>query len=186
MFDWILPGALLVLGLGFLAANLRLAREQIHYLRRRPRARLVWPARRPAYYGLYRPMGVTLALVIVVKLVVLRWPPVHVFGETMMFLYYACFLPLSLQIRRGFYEDGLWLDAGFMPYGAIGNLIWREGPELMLLVIPRARRLARRLIVPSEKFGEARRLLRDRIAAGDIRFEDEGLRLGLTDERDRV
>ena len=130
MFDWILPGALLVLGLGFLVANLRLALEQLRYLRQRSQARLVWPSRRPAYYGLYRPMGVTLALVIIVKLLILRWPPLQVFGETMMFLYYACLLPLSLRIRRGFYEDGLWLESGFLPYTAIGSLTYGESGDL--------------------------------------------------------
>jgi hypothetical protein len=53
-------------------------------------------------------------------------------------------------------------------------------------VIPRRARVAQRLPVPSEHFGEARRLLRDRIATADIRFAADGLRLGLSDDRDRV
>ena len=38
-----------------------------------------------------------------------------VFGETMMLVYYGYALPLSLKIGRGFYEDGIWADAGFIP-----------------------------------------------------------------------
>ena len=35
----------------------------------------------------------------------------QVFGESMMFLYYAYLFPLSRTIGRGFYEDGIWADA---------------------------------------------------------------------------
>ena len=42
--------------------------------------------------------------------------PVDVFGETMMLIYYGYAVPLSLKIGRGFYEDGIWADAGYIPY----------------------------------------------------------------------
>ena len=82
----------------------------------------------------------------------------------MMFLYYGYLLPLSLRIRRGFYEDGVWTDTGFIPYHEIGGISWREGEhQVTLIVISRLRNLARRLAVPPEHYGAARRLLRDKI-----------------------
>src|SRR4051794_41772841 len=47
--------------------------------------------------------------------------PIDVFGETMMLVYYGYAVPLSLKIGRGFYQDGIWADAGFIPYSRIGG-----------------------------------------------------------------
>ena len=93
-------------------------------------------------------LGAVLALLIVYKLAVLRQHPMQVFGETMMLVYYAYALPLSLRIGRGFYEDGIWADGGFMPYSHIGGLTWREGEQLTLVLIYRMRAFARQLVVP--------------------------------------
>ena len=43
-----------------------------------------------------------------------------------MLVYYVYALPLSLRIGRGFYEDGIWTEGGFMPYSRIGGITWRE------------------------------------------------------------
>jgi hypothetical protein len=107
-------------------------------------------------------------------------------GETMMLVYYAYAVPLSLKIGRGFYEDGIWADAGFIPYSRIGGLTWREGEQLTLVLIYRMRAFARRLVVPEKYYGAARRLLRDKIAAHDIHFTGKPLDLGMHDERDDV
>jgi hypothetical protein len=48
------------------------------------------------------------------------------------------------------------------------------------------KRLARRLIVPHEHYGAARRVLRDKIATFDIHFTGKALDLGAHDERDDV
>ena len=103
-----------------------------------------------------------------------------------MLVYYAYALPLSLKIGRGFYEDGIWADGGFMPYSSIGGLAWREGDQLTLVMMHRMRAFARRLVVPENYYGAARRLLRDKIAAHDIHFTGKTLDLGLHDERDDV
>ena len=50
----------------------------------------------------------------------------------------------------------------------------------------RMRNFARRLAVPETYYGEARRLLRDKIATHDIHFTGKTLDLGLHDERDDV
>ena len=33
-----------------------------------------------------------------------------------MLVYYVYAMPLGQKIRRGFYEDGIWSDGGFIPY----------------------------------------------------------------------
>ena len=95
-----------------------------------------------------------------------------------MFLYYAYAIPLSLRIARGFYDEGIWVDSGFVPYSQIGGLTWREGDDVTLVVIDRVGRFARRLVVPHRYYGEARRLLRDKIATHDIHFTGKSLDLG--------
>ena len=177
---------LLVLGVGFFCANLRLFAQFVRFLKIRSSALLTWPGRRPPFYRLLLALGAVLALLIVYKLAVLRQHPIQVFGESMMLVYYAYALPLSLRIGRGFYEDGIWADGGFIRYQNIGGLTWREGEQITLVMIYRMRAFARRLVVPESCYGAARRLLRDKIATHDIHFTGKSLDLGLHDERDDV
>ena len=94
---------------------------------------------------------------------------------------------LGRKSGRGFYEDGIWAEGGFIPYQNIGGLTWREGERQgTLVLIYRMRQLARRLVVPDSYYGAARRLLRDKIAAHDIHFTGKPLDLGVHDERDDV
>ena len=181
-----LPRLLFVLGVGFLIANLRLLFQFLRFLRMRSSAVLTWPGHKPPMYMLLLIVGALLAVVIVCKLVVLHQHPTQVFGESMMLVYYAWALPLSLKIGRGFYADGIWADSGFVPYSHIGGLTWREGEQVTLVLMYRMRNFARRLIVPERYYGAARRLLRDKIAAHDIHFTGKSLDLGLHDERDDV
>ncbi len=184
----LLPRLLFVLGLGFLAADIRLLVQYLRFRRLRAAAVLTWPGRRPPFYRLLLVLAATLSLLIVYKLAVLRLHPVQVFGETMMLVYYGYAVPLTLTIGRGFYETGIWSDAGFVPYARIGGMTWREEPggQVTLVMIYRMRAFARRLVVPPPYYGAARRLLRDRIAAHDIHFTGKPLDLGLHDERDDV
>ena len=175
---------LLVLGLGFLVANARLAVEYVRFRRRRGAAVLVWPGAKPPYSGIALGIGVLLGILVVYKILVLRQYP---FGEIMMFVYYAYLTPLSRRIGRGFYEDGIWADTSFIPYREVGGISWREGEQqITLIVISRLRNLARRLIVPGDKYGAARRLLRDKIGEQTIQFAGTGLDLGRADERDSI
>ena len=182
----LLPRVLFVLGLGFLVANLRLLLQFIRFLRLRSSALLTWPGRRPPFYGLLLVLGAVLSILIVYKLGVLQQHPKEVFGESMMLVYYGYALPLSLKIGRGFYEDGIWADGGYMPYSSIGGLTWREEGQITLVMMHRMRAFARRLVVPDSYYGAARRLLRDKIAAHDIHFTGKTLDLGVHDERDDV
>lgn len=182
----LLPRVLFVLGLGFLVANLRLLLQFIRFLRLRSSALLTWPGRRPPFYGLLLVLGAVLSILIIYKLGVLQQHPKQVFGESMMLVYYGYALPLSLKIGRGFYEEGIWADGGFMPYSSIGGLTWREEGQVTLVLMHRMRAFARRLVVPDSYYGAARRLLRDKIAAHDIHFTGKTLDLGVHDERDDV
>ena len=180
----LVTGILLLLGFGFLIANARLAFDYLVFLKRKRGALLTWRAPKPPHYTFALGLGVALGLLVFAKLVLLRR---QAFGESMMFLYYAYFFPMSLTIGRGFYEDGIWAETAFIPYHEIGGISWREGEHhVTLIVISRLRNLARRLNVPGDKYGAARRLLRDKIGEHAIHFTGTGLDLGVHDERDEA
>ena len=180
------PQVLLLLGVGFLVANVRMGVEALQFLRRRSSALLTWRGPRPRYYGLQLGLGVVLGVLLAYDVIVLKPRIPQVFGVGMMFLYYGYLVPLSRRIGRGFYADGIWSESGFVPYWKIGAVSWREGEEIALVIVSRLRNLARRLVVPGVHYGAARRLLREKIAAHDIQLLHTGLELGAHDERDDV
>ena len=182
----LLPRLLYVVGGGFLLINLKLFFQYYKFTRLRKSALLTWAGPRPPFYRLFLWVGAVLAILIFYKLAVLRQHPKFVFGETMMLVYYVYALPLATKIGRGFYEDGVWTEGGYIPYANIGGLTWREGTETTLVLLYRWRSFARKLVVPELYYGQARRLLRDKIAAHDIHFTGKTLDLGLHDERDDV
>ena len=180
----LVTGTLLVLGAGFLIANARLILELVRYRRRRQSALLIWPGPPPPYYGLTLGLGVATGLLVAFKVLVVHR---QAFGEAMMFVYFGYLVPLTRRIGRGFYEDGIWADSTFIPYNEVGGISWREGEHsVSLIVISRLRNLARRLAVPLEHYGAARRLLRDKIGEHQIHFFGTGLDLGVHDERDEA
>jgi hypothetical protein len=180
----VLTGTLYVLGGGFLIANLKLAYDYLTFLKRRRTALLIWRAPNPPQYRFMLVLGVALGLLVFAKLVFIHR---QAFGETMMFAYYAYFFPMSRNIRRGFYADGIWAESDFIPYQEVGGISWRESEDqVTLVIISRLRNLARRLNVPGDKYGAARRLLRDKIGEHAIHFGGTGLDLGAHDERDEA
>ncbi len=180
----ILTGVLLLLGVGFLIADAKLIAEYSRFVRLKKTALLTWQSPKPASYAMSLAIGVVLGFLVFYKVVVLR---TQAFGETMMFAYYAYLQPLSRRISRGFYEEGIWADSAFIKYNEVGGISWREGKsEATLIVISRLRNLARRLVVPGDKYGAARRLLRDKIGEHEIHFTGTGLDLGVHDERDEA
>ncbi len=194
----LLPQILLVLGLGFLIANLRVGLELVRWGRRRSSALITWPARKPPFYGLSLGIGMMLGLLILLKAYLAlrqsadlsQWFNVFgrsAFGELMMFVYFGYMMPLSTRITRGLYEEGIWTDTGFMPYAQIGGIKWREGEPPTLLMISRLKALARSLEVPTRFLGEVRRVLRDKISSHAIEMDrGPGLHLGARDARDSV
>jgi hypothetical protein len=191
--DWT-PQLLLLLGIGFLVANVRAGIDGLRFLRRRSSALLTWRGPRPRYYGLQLALGVVLGVLLSYHIInVMRTePPLRgrfapqLFGISMMFVYYGYLVPMNRRIGRGFYADGIWSETGFVPYWRIGAVSWREGEEIALVIVSRLRSLARRLVVPGAHYGAARRLLREKIAAHDIQLIHTGLELGAHDEIDDV
>jgi hypothetical protein len=196
--DTLLGQILLLFGVGFLIANVRLGLELLRWNRRRVTALLVWPAPKPPFFAMSLAIGMVLGLLILLKayLALRGDPPLSewfrrfvsdTFGELMMFVYFGYMLPLSTRITRGLYADGLWTDTGFMPYAQVGGISWRSGEPPTLVVISRLKSLARRMAVPSHMLGEVRRVLRDKISDHDIEMnEGPGIHLGSRDARDSV
>jgi hypothetical protein len=180
------PRLLLLFGVGFLVANIRLGASLWAYQRRVRTALLVWQGAKPRYYGFSLALGVVLGVLLVVETVVLHRSSPSIFGEAMMFVYYGYVFPLSTRIRRGFYGDGIWSDSGFMRWSEISAVSWKEGATVTLVLISHAANVARHLEIPGNLYGQARRLLRDRITAHDIQIGGAGLDLGSRDGRDTV
>ncbi|HEY0285006.1 MAG TPA: hypothetical protein VGC23_06420 [Vicinamibacterales bacterium] len=191
--DWT-PQLLLLLGVGFLVANVRMGIDAVRFIRRRSSAVITWRGPQPRYYGLQLALGVVLGVLLAYDIInVMRIAPQlrgrfapQLFGISMMFVYYGYLVPLSRRIGLGFYADGIWSETGFVPYWRIGAVSWREGEEVALVIVSRLRNLARRLVVPGAHYGAARRLLREKIAAHDIQLIHTGLELGAHDAIDDV
>ena len=184
-FAWLAPRLLLLFGVGFLVANLKVARELIAYHRRKRSALLVWPRPKPRYYGMSLLIGVILGLLLAAE-ILLKRPVYSLFGEAMMFIYYICLFPLATRIARGFYQDGVWSDTGFMHWSQISAVSWRDEGSVTLMLISHAKSIARRLEVPTAQYGQARRVLLDRVKAHDIHMGGAGLDLGTRREGDSI
>jgi len=189
----IIAATFLLLGAGFLVANVRLTLEYARFAKRRRGRLLTWLGPKPPYFLMQLAIGVFLGVILFYN--VARMYQVYhgirvdwrIFGQAMMFLYYAYLFPLSRNIARGFYDDGIWADSAFIRYSEIGGIAWREGEhEVVLVITSRLRNLARRLSVPGNHYAAARRLLRDKIAKHDIHFTGTGLDLNGHDEREDV
>jgi hypothetical protein len=198
---WVMTGAPLVLfvfGLGFLAANVKLIVDLVRFQTRKRTALLVWEAPKPRFYAFNLALGVACGVLLAVEVFMLKRPIRDLFGEAMMFIYYGYAFPLSTRISRGFYRDGVWSDSGFMRWARIAAVSWKEAqaeavPEtsqprgtMTLVLISSVRSLARRLTVPGPVYGQARRVLLDRIKAHDIHIGGTGLDLGSRGETDGI
>jgi hypothetical protein len=175
---WAAPRLLFLFGLGFLAANIKLVTDLFLYQRRKRSALLIWEGPKPKLYGFSLALGAALGALIAVKFFMLRWPPDQLFGEAMMLVYYGYAFPLSTRISRGFYRDGIWSDSGFMRWKQISAVSWKEGDAVTLVLVSHFRHIARHLEIPGHLYGQARRLLLDRVKAHDIRIGGTGLDLG--------
>jgi hypothetical protein len=177
---------LFLFGIGFLIANVVVIADLIRFRLRKRSALLVWQGEKPRLYGVSLALGVLLGLLFVFKLFVQHRPIQTLLGESMMFVYYGYALPLSTRIARGFYRDGIWSDSGFLKWAQISAVSWKEEGRVTLVVISQFRNIAKRLEVPGDLYGQARRLLRDQIKAHAIHIGGTGLDLGSRDEADAV
>jgi len=184
-FAYLAPRVLLLFGIGFLVADVVVALELVRYHRTKRTALLVWGRPTPRYYWANLLLGVILGLLIIAE-ILLKRPTYSLFGEAMMFIYYICLYPLRARIPRGFFANGVWSDSGYMGWSEISGVSWREDKHITLILISKARNLARRLDVPSDCYGEARRLLKDRVKSHDLNIGAVGLDLGSREGGDSI
>lgn len=178
---------LFVFGLGFLAANIKLIADLVLFQFRKRSALLIWDAPKPRYYGFNLALGVACGVLIATKAFLLRRPLDQLFGEGMMFVYYGYTYPLSTRIARGFYRKGVWSDGAFVRWAGIAAVSWKEDEgRVTLVLVSRGRQVTRRLAVPGHLYGQARRVLLDRIKAHDIHIGGTGLDLGSRAETDGI
>jgi len=177
---------LFVFGVGFLVANIIIISDLLRFRFRRASSLLVWESPKPRFYGFSLALSVVLGLLVVVRIFVLEHSVNQLFGEVMMLVYYGYAFPMSTRITRGFYRDGVWADRGFLSWGQISAVSWREGTAVTLLLVPHVHQVVKSLKVPGHLYGEARRLLLDKIKAHDIQMGVAGLDLGSRDEADAV
>jgi hypothetical protein len=183
----LLQQLLFLFGVGFFAANLKVGTDLLRYQRRKRAALLVWQNPKPRYYQFSLILGVVLVFLFGFKLFVQHRAMKTLLGEAMMSVYYVFAVPLQTRIARGFYQDGIWSDTGFMPWSQISAVSWKEeGSVVLLVVISHLKSIARHLQVPGELYGQARRLLRDKVQAHDIHIGGAGLDLGSRDEKDTI
>jgi Ca2+/Na+ antiporter len=167
---------LLGLGLYFLVQLSRGLMGYARFRRVRSTAVLTWPVARPSNYGFLLTLGVVSLVLTVVNLYVRR-PVHHVVALLLMALYFVLMVPLARRIRLGLYRDGVWADAGFLPYGEIARMAFREGSEIVLVLLPRRGASPFRLPVPAAEYGAVRKFLQDKIRASDLNMD--GAILGL-------
>jgi hypothetical protein len=134
------------------------------FLKVRPTALLTWPVRRPAHFPFLLALGAVAAALAVINSTMNR-PFHHVYSQGVMAVYFTVMVPLSARIQLGLYRDGVWADAGFLPYEKIARMAFREAPEIVLIMVPRGRSGAFRLPVPSSEYGAVRKILEDKIRA---------------------
>ncbi|MBI3932972.1 MAG: hypothetical protein HY317_06120 [Acidobacteria bacterium] len=172
-----MPSNETILTLGFLGLavyfSVLMARGVLGYLRFRkirPTAVLTWRGPRPPHLRFLLALGAVSAGLAVLNGALDR--PLHtVYSQGIMALYFMLMVPLTAAIPVGFYRDGVWADAGFLPYGDIARWAFRETPEIVLVLLPRGRSGSFRLPVPPEEYGAVRKVLQEKIRAHIVEAE---------------
>jgi hypothetical protein len=140
---------------------------------------LSWEPPRPWYYRLCLGIGLFMVFLTVMSAVVLNRPLLVIVAQALMAVFYTVVFPLTFKIRRGFYVSGIWAERGFVPYRSIQWLGWKESPQLTLALKAEGK-LGQRyafLRVPGDYYGQARRILADRIKEDSLSFETSVLGL---------
>ena len=161
-----------LIGLG-VYFTVQLARGLAGYLRFRrvrPTALLSWPVPRPAQMPWLLGLGVVGAALALLNGWLQR-PAYHVFGLAAMAVYFLGMVPLATRIRLGLYRDGIWADAGFLPWSDVARIAFRESPDIVLVLLPRKGGGSLRLPVPPGEYGAVRKLLEEQARAGILQLE---------------
>ena len=165
-----------VLGVYFSVLNGRGLLLYAHARRVRPTAVVTWPAPPPRQYRMQLVLGLVSGAVAVLNGYLDR-PVHHVFSQAVMALYFILILPLSARIPLGLFRDGVWGDAGFLAYGRIGRIAFRETPDIVLYLLPRGGSRPHRLPVPASEYGEVRKVLEEKKREGLMQIQERILGL---------
>jgi hypothetical protein len=167
---------LAALGVYFSVLNGRGLLRYAEFRRRRPTALLTWPVGAPRYFRMQLVLGIVSGGVAVLNASLHR-PAHHVFSQAVMALYFIVIVPLLARIHFGLYRDGVWGDAGFLPYAQIGRMAFRETPDIVLYLLPRGRSRPLRLPVPADEYGAVRKVLEEKKREGVVSTEERILGL---------
>jgi hypothetical protein len=168
--DTVLTLSLAAVAAYFSVLILRDLRRYLRFRRVRQTALVTWPGRRPIQLWPLLMLGVVNAIV-AVAITLLEHPFHKVYSQLSMAFYFLAIPPLLASIPMGFYGDGIWSEGRFLPYANIRRLAFREGPDLVLLLLPRDGGRAWRLTVPPAEYGAVRRILGDKIRAHVLNLE---------------
>ncbi len=158
------------LGVYFGVLLLRGLRGYLRFRGLRATALATWSGPPAARFDPLPLLGVAAAVVALLN-GVMRRPLLHVLAQALMAAYFVLMVPLARRIRLGFYRDGVWADAGFLPWSDIRRLSFRETPELTLVLLPRRGSRSFKLPVPPSEYGLARKILDEMVRARVLRLE---------------
>ena len=167
---------LAALGVYFSVLNGRGLLRYAAFRRVRATALVTWPAGDARHFQMQLVLGIVSGGVAILNASLHR-PAHHVFSQAVMALYFVAIVPLSARIRLGLYRDGVWGDAGFLPYAQIGRMAFRETPEIVLYLLPRGRSRPLRLPVPADEYGAVRKMLEEKKREGLVNTQERILGL---------
>jgi hypothetical protein len=156
------------IGVYFSVLLARGAAGYVRFRRMRPMAVVTWPARRPLAFALV--LGVV-SLAVAILNTSLGRPILHLWGQYATAAYFILMVPLSARIRFGLYRDGIWADTGFLPYARIGRMAFREGSEIVLILLQRGAARGARLAVPPGEYGAVRKVIEEKIRERVVNVE---------------
>jgi hypothetical protein len=158
------------LGVYFGVLLLRGLYGYLHFRRLLPTAILTWPVPRPRAGSFLFALGLVSAGITVLNGYMAR-PLHHVVSLGLMALYFMLMVPLAGRIRLGFYEAGVWAEAGFLPWERIARMAFRESPEIVLILQPRGGSGSFRLPVPPDEYGAAVKVIEEKVRARIVNTE---------------
>ena len=156
--------------------------QYVRFARLRAGAQLTWLPPRPWFYNLCIGIGFFMLSMTAISAFLLHRSFLSNFSQALMALFYTVVFPLSFRIRRGFYEKGVWSERRFVPFSDVRWVGWKDENDVVLVLRTEPRLFSQAyayLKVPGDYYGEARRILAERIKDKQLSIET-GM-LGLAD-----
>lgn len=169
--------ALVGVAIYFSVLILRDSMRYARFRRLRDSALVTWPSPQPARFPWHFLLGGFAAFAAALNSFLPQQHEFHkIYSQVAIAFYFIAVAPRLARIPLGFYGEGIWAERGFLPYSRIRRLAFHEGPEVVLLLLPRDGG-AFRLRVPPQEYGAVRRVLGDKIRSRSLNLE--GSLLGL-------